>query len=165
MSKTIKKSLKYNPENIPSAATMKFGIVVSEWNASITNALLEGAYNTLLEHGADKDNLMVKHVPGSFELPLGAQFLLESNDFDTIICLGCVIQGETRHFEFICNAVSDGITRVGLDYNVPVIFGVLTTNTIEQAKERSGGKHGNKGSEAALTAIKMVKLGQDLGLE
>lgn len=162
MSSPLKKSLKYDPEFIPSAKGMLTGIVVSEWNTVITNALLEGAYSTLIKHGAKKQDIVVKYVPGSFELPLGAQFLFEYEDVDAVICLGCVIQGETRHFEFICNAVANGVLKVGLDYNAPAIFGVLTTNSIEQAMERSGGKHGNKGTEAAISAIKMFAFEQDL---
>lgn len=165
MSSPFKKSLKYDPEVIPSAKGMLIGIVVSEWNTAITNALLDGAYSSLIEHGIKKQDIIIKYVPGSFELPLGGQFLLEYNDVDAVICLGCVIQGETRHFEFICSAVADGISQISLDYNTPVIFGVLTTNTIEQAKERSGGKHGNKGTEAAISAIKMIALEQDLASE
>ncbi len=162
MSSLLNKTLKYDPEVIPSAKGLTFGIVVSEWNAVITDALLDGAYNILIQQGAKKKDISIKHVPGSFELPLGAQFLLEYKDVNAVICLGCVIQGETRHFEFICNAVADGITKVGLNYNAPVMFGVLTTDTIEQANERSGGKHGNKGAEAAISAIKMLALEQDL---
>jgi 6,7-dimethyl-8-ribityllumazine synthase len=143
---------------IPSAEKMRFGIVVSEWNTEITNNLLNGARASLLLHGAKEKNIYIHHVPGSFELPMGAQLIAEYKKVDAIICLGCVIQGETRHFEFICNAVAQGITRVNLDYNLPVIFGLLTTNDQQQAKDRSGGKHGNKGDEAAFTAIKMIDL-------
>lgn len=159
----MKKDLsKYNPEDIPAAGDMLFGIVVSEWNKEITDKLYEGAYSTLLKHGAKEENIITRYVPGSFELPLAAQFFLESTEVDAVICLGCVIQGETRHFEFICNAVSQGIKDVALDYNTPVIFGVLTTDNIQQAKERSGGKSGNKGIEAAITAIKMIDLSDSL---
>jgi 6,7-dimethyl-8-ribityllumazine synthase len=148
--------------NIPSAEKMRFGIVVSEWNTEITQSLLNGAEATLLRHGAKQNNIIIHHVPGSFELPMGAQLIAEYKKIDAIICLGCVIQGETRHFEFICNAVANGITRVNLDYNIPVIFGLLTTNDQQQAIDRSGGKHGNKGDEAAFTAIKMVDLKNNL---
>ncbi len=165
MSAPLKKSLKYDPEFIPSGKDMAFGIVVSEWNTDITNALLEGAHNALIEHGVENEDIVIKYVPGSFELPLGAQFMFEYKDVDAVICLGCVIQGETRHFEFICNSVANSISKVGLDYNAPTIFGVLTTNTIEQAKERSGGKHGNKGTEAAISAIKLLALEKDLNSE
>ncbi len=148
----------YDTKNIPDAGEMRFGIVVSDWNGEITAALLAGAVNTLRQHGASEDNIVIKHVPGSFELTLGAQFLAEYDDTDAVICLGCVIQGETPHFTFICNGVSEGITRLNMEYNIPFIFGVLTTNTYQQAADRSGGIHGNKGDEAAITAIMMAAL-------
>ncbi|MDR2938630.1 MAG: 6,7-dimethyl-8-ribityllumazine synthase [Prevotellaceae bacterium] len=147
---------------VPSAKDMRFGIVVSEWNTEVTRKLLDGAYNTLIKYEAKEKNIAVKWVPGSFELPLGAQLMAESNKFDAIICLGCVIQGETRHFDFICSSVSQAIMNLGLEYNLPFIFGVLTPNNQEQAQDRAGGKHGNKGDEAALTAIKMVGLQQTI---
>jgi 6,7-dimethyl-8-ribityllumazine synthase len=134
------------------------GIIVSEWNPEITDSLCEGAVETLIEQGIKKKLIQVYKVPGSFELPLGAQYLIENAEVDAVICLGCVIQGETRHFEFICQAVSQQIAKLNTDYNMPVIFGVLTTDTFEQAKARSGGKHGNKGVEAAIAAIKMLQL-------
>ena len=146
----------YSPENLTDVSTKKFGIVVSEWNNSVTDSLLEGALQTLIHHGAARENIIITRVPGSFELSLGAQRLASKKDIDAVICLGCVIQGETRHFEFICNAVAYGITEVSLKYNKPVIFGVLTTDTYQQALDRAGGKHGNKGDEAAVTAIKML---------
>jgi len=145
---------------IPSAKDMRFGIVVSEWNIEVTKKLLDGAYSTLLRHEAKEKNIVVKYVPGSYELPLGAQLMAESNKFDAIICLGCVVQGETRHFEFICSSVSQAIMSLGLEYNLPFIFGVLTPDNMAQAHDRAGGKHGNKGDEAAVTAIKMVNLQQ-----
>ncbi len=134
----------------------KFGIVVSEWNDQVTESLFTGAVETLLKHGVKKENIYRKNVPGSFELTLGAQWLAEIKEIDAVICLGCVIQGETRHFDFICDAVAHGITNVGLKFNKPVIFGVLTPDTLQQALDRAGGKHGNKGDEAAITAIKML---------
>ncbi|NOU17565.1 MAG: 6,7-dimethyl-8-ribityllumazine synthase [Bacteroidales bacterium] len=152
----------YDPDQIPSAKKMIFGIVVSDWNSDITYALLDGAYKTLTEHGAKEDNILVKHVPGSFELTLGAQFMAEYGDLDAIICLGCVIQGETRHFDFICQSVTHGITELNMNYNIPFVFGLLTTNNMEQAIARSGGKHGNKGVEAAITAIKMAALQKEM---
>ena len=148
----------YDPESIPSAGKMRFGIVVSDWNREVTWALLEGSLNTLQQYGATKNNIIIKHVPGSFELTLGAQFLAEYEDLDAVICLGCVIQGETPHFTYICQGVTHGITQLNLEYNIPFIFGVLTTNTQQQAIDRAGGKHGNKGDEAAVTAIKMAAL-------
>ncbi len=143
---------------IPNGKGMRIGIVVSEWNHKIKNALKEGAVKTLLENGVAKKNIKVNYVPGSFELPLGAQYLCEDKTVNAVICIGCVIQGETRHFDFICEAVANGITNVSLKYNKPVIFGVLTPNTLQQAQDRAGGKHGNKGVEAAITALKMLAL-------
>jgi 6,7-dimethyl-8-ribityllumazine synthase len=148
----------YDPAIVPDASDMHFGIVVSDWNSEITFSLLKGATATLEKHGADSKNIIVKHVPGSFELTLGAQYIAENEDVDAIICLGCVIQGETPHFTFICQGVAMGITRLNIDYNIPFIFGVLTTDNLQQAKDRSGGKLGNKGDEAAVTAIKMAAL-------
>jgi 6,7-dimethyl-8-ribityllumazine synthase len=148
----------YNPESVPDASGMKFGIVVAEWNPDITMALANGAIETLLKHGAIESNIKVKYVPGSFELPLGAQFFAEHDNVDAIIILGCVIQGETRHFDFICQGVTQGIMDLNLKYDKPFIFGLLTTENQQQALDRSGGKHGNKGDEAAVTAIKMVHL-------
>jgi len=148
----------YNPDLVPDAGDMRFGIVVSDWNKEITWALLEGAVGTLKKHGASQKNIVVHHVPGSFELTLGAQFFAEYDDMDAVICLGCVIQGETPHFTFICQGVTQGITQLNLDYNIPFIFGVLTTLDQQQAADRAGGKLGNKGDEAAITAIKMAGL-------
>ena len=146
----------HDPSNIPSGAGMRIALVVSEWNEAITGSLAKGAFDTLVQYSVDPSDIIIKHVPGSFELPMGAQLLLDSGSWDAIILLGCVIQGETRHFDFICDAVANGITTVGLKYNKPVIFGVLTTNSIQQALDRAGGKHGNKGEEAAISAIKML---------
>jgi 6,7-dimethyl-8-ribityllumazine synthase len=148
----------YDPESVPDAGKMRFGIVVSDWNREITWSLLEGAVKTLKKHGAVDDEIVVKHVPGSFELTLGAQFLAEYDDLDAVICLGCVIQGETPHFTYICQGVTQGITQLNMEYNIPFVFGVLTTNTLQQAIDRAGGKLGNKGDEAAVTAIKMAAL-------
>lgn len=152
----------YNSDGIPDASNMKFGIIVSDWNKEITWALLDGTKNTLQKHGATENNIIVRHVPGSFELTLGAQLMAEYEDVDGIICLGCVIHGETPHFTFICQGVTQGITQLNLDYNIPFVFGVLTTDTYQQAADRAGGKHGNKGDEAAVTAIKMVALQKEM---
>lgn len=152
----------YDPGSVPDAGKMRFGIVVSDWNHEVTSVLLEGAVNTLKKHGATEKNIVVRHVPGSFELTIGAQFLAEYDDLDAVICLGCVIQGETPHFTFICQGVTQGITQLNLDYNIPFIFGVLTTLNLEQALSRAGGKHGNKGDEAAITAIKMAALQREI---
>ena len=139
-----------------SVKNKKIGIIVSEWNDQITDSLLSAAHEVLIAHGGKQKNIIIKYVPGSFELPLAAQYLASQKDIDAVICLGCVIQGETRHFDFICDAVANGITNVALKYNKPVIFGVLTTNNIQQALDRAGGKHGNKGEEAGITAVKML---------
>lgn len=138
----------------------RFGIVVSEWNEEVTEALYSGAFETLIRLGARRENIDRMNVPGSFELSLGAQWLAKRSDIDAVIALGCVIQGETRHFDFICQACAQGITDVGLKYDKPVIFGVLTTNDQKQAMDRAGGKHGNKGDEAATTAVKMLSVRQ-----
>jgi 6,7-dimethyl-8-ribityllumazine synthase len=152
----------YDRERVPDAGNMRFGIVVSDWNSEVTWKLLEGAVNTLLSHGTSKENIVIKHVPGSFELTAGAQFIVEYDDIDAVICLGCVIQGETPHFTYICQGVTQGITQLNLEYNIPFIFGVLTTSNLKQAKERAGGIHGNKGDEAAITAIKMAALQREM---
>jgi 6,7-dimethyl-8-ribityllumazine synthase len=162
MASSLKNLSEYTKLEIPSAKQLRLGIVVAEWNPEITEALYRGALQSLLENGARPGNIIRKNVPGSFELPLGGQFLAEYQYVDAVICLGCVIQGETRHFEFICNSVSQGLIQLSLKYNKPFIFGVLTPNTLKQAKERSGGKHGNKGVEAAITAIKMISLQKNL---
>lgn len=151
-----------NPESVPDAGDMRFGIVVSDWNPDVTGALLNGAVNTLKKYGTSAENMVVKHVPGSFELTLGAQFLAEYDDLDAIICLGCVVKGETPHFTYICQGVTQGITQLNLEYNIPFIFGVLTTDNQQQALDRAGGKHGNKGDEAAVTAIKMAALQREM---
>lgn len=152
----------YDPSIIPDASEMRFGIVVSDWNNEITWSLLDGAVKTLKKHGVSDDEIVIKHVPGSFELTLGAQFLAEYDDLDGVICLGCVIQGETPHFDYICQGVTQGITQLNMEYNIPFIFGVLTTLNQQQAIDRAGGKHGNKGDEAAITAIRMAALQQEM---
>ena len=158
MSSANKNLSQHEGSNIPNGAGYTIAIVVSEWNSDITNALRDGAIKTLLENGVPEKNILIKYVPGSFELSLGAQLACEHISTNAVICLGCVIQGETRHFDFICNAVANGITHVSLKFNKPVIFGVLTPDTMEQAQDRVGGKHGNKGVEAAVTALKMLAL-------
>ena len=162
MSTQLKNLSDFSHTEIPTAAPYRFGIVVAEWNAQITNALYQGAYQSLINHGALPDNIFNYPVPGSFELTSGADLLLKNLQLDAVICLGCVIQGETRHFDFICNAVANGISNVAIKYSKPVIFGVLTTDNQQQAIDRSGGIHGNKGDEAAFTAIKMAHLAETL---
>lgn len=148
----------FDSSKIPSAKNMRFGIVVAQWNSEITENLYLGAFNTLIDCGCHEENILRKDVPGSFELSFGAQLFLNSTDVDAVICLGSVIQGETKHFDFVCQTTANGIKDVSLKYNKAVIFGVLTDDTLEQAKDRSGGKLGNKGVEAAVSAIKMVHL-------
>jgi 6,7-dimethyl-8-ribityllumazine synthase len=162
MATQLKNLSDFSDTVVPSAVAYRFGIVVAEWNAGITNALYDGAYQSLINHGALPDNILTYAVPGSFELISGADLLLKNLHLDAVICLGCVIQGETRHFDFICNAVANGISNVAIKYAKPVIFGVLTTDNQQQAIDRAGGKHGNKGDEAAITAIKMANLAETL---
>lgn len=150
------KSTKLNIENA------HIGIVVSEWNDEITDALAQGAIEELSKNGIPEENIVIKYVPGTFELALGAQYLIDKSFVDAVICLGCVIQGETRHFDFICNASANAIAQLNLESDSPVVFGVLTTDNLQQAKDRSGGKHGNKGVEAGITALKMISLNNDL---
>jgi len=149
----------FNKEEVPNAKGLRFGIVVSEWNKSITNSLYNGAYDTLIECGANATDISRYNVPGSYELVFGAKIAAKSK-VDAIICLGSIIQGETKHFDFVCNAVAIGIKDLNLALDIPVVFGVLTDDTMQQAENRSGGKHGNKGVEAAITAIKMAVLNQ-----
>lgn len=146
----------YDINSVPSGKKMRIGIVVSEWNNEITEALYKGAFETLLKHHVKEDDIIKEYVPGTFELTYGAQSMVKSAKLDVVIVLGCVIQGETRHFDFICQGVVRGITDLNRTQNIPVIFGVLTTNTQQQATDRAGGKLGNKGDEAAVTAIKMA---------
>lgn len=153
----------YNPDYIPILNNCKIAIVVSEWNSEITLSMCAATVETLNKYGVSKDDLLIKYVPGSYELPIAAEMIYRTHEeIDAIICLGCVIQGETRHFDFICQAVSNGIMNVAINYSSPVIFGVLTTNDTQQAIERSGGKHGNKGIEAAIACIKMIALERSL---
>ncbi len=147
---------------VPDAKGMKFGIVYAEWNPEVTLALKNGAVETLLKYGAKREDILVEEVPGTFELTLGGQLLAENTDVDAVILLGCVIQGETRHFDFICQGIAYGATKLNLDFSIPFIFGVLTTENQQQALDRAGGRLGNKGDEAAYTAIKMVALSKRL---
>ena len=147
----------YDMDKVPDASNMCFGIVVAEWNKEITAALLDGAVNTLENHGALPENIHVKTVPGSFELVYGAHQMTLNGGYDAIIILGCVIKGETPHFDYICQGVTYGISRLNATSEIPVIYGLLTTFDLQQAKDRSGGKLGNKGDECAIDAIKMAK--------
>ncbi len=147
----------FNKDEVPNAKGLTFGIVVSEWNVNITEGLYNGATDALIECGANANDIVRYNVPGSYELVFGAK-IAAKNKPDAIICLGSVIQGETKHFDFVCNAVAMGIKDLNISLDIPVIFGVLTDNTMDQAQNRSGGKYGNKGIEAAITAIKMAVL-------
>jgi 6,7-dimethyl-8-ribityllumazine synthase len=149
----------YDKTTIPSAKKFRFGIVVSEWNHEITEGLYNGAVHALLDCDANDSNIVRWNVPGSFELTHGCKKMIEQGGFDAVIAIGSVIQGETKHFDFVCSATSQGIMDLNLQTDVPVIFCVLTDNTLQQAIDRSGGKHGNKGAEAAIAAIKMAALG------
>ena len=146
----------YIKEEIPNGADFKIGIVVSEWNDQITLNLLEGAKQALLDNGVKEYNIDIRFVPGAFELPLGSQFMCETGKYDGIIAIGVVIQGETKHFDFVCDGATQGIKDVNLKYNTPVAFCLLTDNNIQQSIDRSGGKHGNKGIECAIACMKMV---------
>ncbi|MDI3505911.1 MAG: 6,7-dimethyl-8-ribityllumazine synthase [Bacteroidota bacterium] len=148
----------YDSSYIPRGEGKKIAIVVSEWNSNITENLLQGAYDTLLKFGVSSQDISIQRVPGSFELTFGAKTLIEKIHPDALIMLGCVIQGETPHFTYVCQSVTQGATELNIKYDVPVIFGLLTTTTLEQAKDRAGGRHGNKGDEAAVTALKMIAL-------
>ncbi|MEA5427250.1 6,7-dimethyl-8-ribityllumazine synthase [Arcicella lustrica] len=146
----------FSTENLPDVSNKKFAMVVAEWNEEVTNALAAGAHKTLLAYGAKEENVIRVNVPGSYELTFAAQKMAQKSDIDAVICIGCVIQGETKHNDYINNAVAQGLTTVSLKYDKPVIFGVLTPNTEQQALDRAGGIHGNKGDEAAITAVKML---------
>jgi 6,7-dimethyl-8-ribityllumazine synthase len=148
----------YDPTIVPDGKGKRVGIVVSDWNSSVTHSLLDGAIGTLLKFGVSGDDITIEHVPGSFELTYAAKIMIEKAEVDSVIILGCVIQGETPHFTFVCNSVTEGATQLNLKYDVPVIFGLLTTLTLDQAQARAGGRHGNKGDEAAITTLKMMEL-------
>ena len=152
----------YDFNQVPNAEPMKFGIVVSEWNADITGALLEGAVETLKRHGAKEENIIVKTVPGSFELTFGAHCFIESGLVDAVIAIGCVIRGDTPHFDYVCNEASKGIAQVMLQYKTPIGFGLLTCDSIEQAIERAGSKGGNKGVEAAAAMMETIRVLEQL---
>jgi 6,7-dimethyl-8-ribityllumazine synthase len=158
MATSLRNLSDYKPDSVPDGTSLKIGIVVSEWNQEITSALLEGALNTLMKHGVTRENIQVTIVPGSFEIPYGARRVAEKFSPDAVICLGCVIRGETPHFDYICQGVTAGITQLNLEYDIPFIYGVLTTENLQQAMDRAGGRHGNKGDEAAVTALKMTGL-------
>lgn len=158
MASALKNLSQYDESNLPDGGKLSFGIVVSDWNASITHSLYEACFDTLVKHGVKEESIHTVQVPGTFELPTAAKMVLSYHNPDAVICLGCVIKGETKHDEYINNAVSAALANLGMVSGRPVIFGVLTPNTEEQAKERAGGKHGNKGVEAAVTGLQMAAL-------
>lgn len=162
MATHLKNLSDFSNTEIPKATDFSFAIVVSQWNEEVTGALYQGALDFLIEHDALEENILTVHVPGSYELTSAADMVLTLKKVDAVICLGCVIQGETRHFDFICDAVAHGLTQISIKHNKPVVFGVLTTDNLQQAQERAGGRHGNKGEEAAATAIQMAALQRTL---
>ena len=162
MASALKNLSHYDESNMPDAAEMSFAIVVADWNAHITHALYEGCYDTLIKHGAKPEKIHTAQVPGAFELPVGARMLAARHSPDAVICLGCVIKGETSHNEYINHAVAHALVNMGLASGRPYIFGVLTPNDEQQALDRAGGQHGNKGIEAAATAIRMAALKKDV---
>lgn len=148
----------YDYDSVPNGKDFRIGIAVAEWNRNITEPLLKGAIDSLIEHGVSSQNIIVQHVPGTFELTYGSAYLCEEYEVDAVIAIGCVVRGDTPHFDYICQGVTHGITQLNIEEQIPVIFGILTTDTMLQAEERAGGKHGNKGTEAAITALKMAGL-------
>ncbi len=152
----------YDPKRVPSAEGMRFGIVVSEWNDEVTGALMQGARDTLSRCGARDEDVTVLTVPGSFELVYGASRMVSSQRFDAVIAIGCVIRGDTPHFDYICQGTTQGLAQLNERGQVPVIYGLLTCNNMQQALDRCGGALGNKGDECAVTAIKMVAYGKKL---
>lgn len=148
----------YNAEDVPNANGLRIGLIVSQWNKEITHALYKGAVETLISHGVKDQDIITFHVPGSFELPFGASKMIDKHAPEAVIVIGSVIQGETKHFDFVCQATAQGVMDLNIQTQTPVIFCVLTDNTLQQAQDRSGGKHGNKGVEAAVAAIQMATL-------
>lgn len=148
----------YDVDSVPTGSGLRFGIVVSEWNPEITENLYEGAFDTLLKHEVEENDIIRLNVPGSFELVYGAKLLIETTDIDAVIVIGSVIRGETAHFDYVCSSVAQGVTDLNIQYHIPIIFGVLTDDTMEQAVSRSGGSKGNKGTECAIAAIKMASV-------
>ncbi|HEY4628561.1 MAG TPA: 6,7-dimethyl-8-ribityllumazine synthase [Flavobacterium sp.] len=162
---TVNKNLSdYDKNSIPNAKNFRFGIVVSEWNDSITEGLYKGAIEALLENQVPSQHIIRWNVPGSFELIYGSKKMLQTQNVDAVIAIGCVIQGQTKHFDFVCEGVTQGIKDLNVQTDIPVIFCVLTDNTMQQSIDRSGGVHGNKGTEAAIAAIKMAYIRQQASL-
>ena len=152
----------YNVHSVPDATGMRVGIVVSEWNEKITGALLDGACRTLVKHGVREESINIKTVPGSFELVYGSAAMIEDTSVDAVIAIGCVIRGDTPHFDYICQGTTQGLAELNRQAEVPVIYGLLTCNTMQQALDRCGGALGNKGDECAITALKMIQFRQEL---
>lgn len=152
----------YDTTTVPDGNGWKIGVVVSEWNEEVTGALLDGAFNTLLKHGVNKEDIIVRFVPGSFELVYGSAVMIEDTDVDAVIAIGCVIRGDTPHFDYICQGATQGLAELNRLAEVPVIYGLLTCNTMQQALDRCGGELGNKGDECAITALKMIKFRENL---
>ncbi len=162
MASALKNLSSYDENSIPDIKGLKFGVVVAEWNKEITHALYEGCFDTLIKHGASEEDIITVQVPGAFELPGAAKLLASSNKLDAVVCIGCVIQGETKHNDYINHAVATGLATLNIATGLPFIYGVLTPNDEQQAKDRAGGKYGNKGTEAAVTAIRMASLKKNL---
>lgn len=162
MASSLKNLSDYDPKRVPSAEDMTFGIVVSEWNNNITDKLLEGAVEALIKHGASNSRIEIMHVPGSFELVAGAKMMVRKCNPDAVICIGSVIRGDTPHFDYVCSGTTHGIAELNLRYDIPFIFGLLTTDNLKQAEDRCGGRLGNKGTECAITAIKMVGINKGI---
>ena len=158
MTTELKNLSVYDPSKVADGKGRKVGIVYAEWNDKITYALRDGAIKTLLENGVEQNNIVLASVPGSFELIYGASQMVKSGEFDAVIAIGCVIRGDTPHFDYICEGVTAGLSRLNVEYDTPVIFGLITTNNMLQAEERSGGRLGNKGDECAVTALQMMAL-------
>lgn len=152
----------YDTTTVPDGNGWKIGVVVSEWNEEVTGALLDGAFNTLLKHGVNKEDIIVRFVPGSFELVYGSAVMIEDTDVDAVIAIGCVVRGDTPHFDYICQGATQGLAELNRLAEVPVIYGLLTCNTMQQALDRCGGELGNKGDECAITALKMIKFRENL---
>ncbi len=162
---TVNKNLsEYDKNAVPNARNFRFGIVVAEWNDTITEGLYDGAFKALLDNEVPSGQIIRWNVPGSFELVYGAKKMLQTQNVDAVIVIGCVIQGQTKHFDFVCDGVTQGIKDLNVQTDIPVIFCVLTDNTMQQSIDRSGGIHGNKGTEAAIAAIKMAYIRQQASL-
>lgn len=161
MATELKNLSSYDPTKTPSGKGRRVGIVYAEWNEEITHALRDGAISTLLDNGVNEEDIVLSSVPGSFELIFGASQMVKSGKYDAVIAIGCVIRGDTPHFDYICEGVTAGLSRLNVEYNVPVIFGLITTNNLQQAQDRSGGRLGNKGDECAVAALHMMALSTD----